>query len=456
MSPTTITQQTCARIPAEEGNFQLCYYSNSQDSKEHLALVMGEVAGQEEVLVRVHSECFTGDVLGSLRCDCGPQLHEAMRRVAEAGQGVLIYLRQEGRGIGLLSKLRAYNLQDQGYDTVDANLALGHQADEREYSMAALILADLGVRSIRLLTNNPAKIESLRALGVKVTDRVPMPPQVTSENAVYLTTKVRRMRHLLNLDRPASSAQAGDGLDPSDLILAGLKQEAAAHHARTGRPLVTLTYAQSLDGSIAAQPGRPLALSGPESLAMTHRLRTLHDAILVGIGTVLADNPRLTVRLADGPTPQPVILDSHLRTPPDAALFNNPTAPWIFTADPVDADRTVADRTVADRRRRLEENGARVFVLPSGGDEGVDLGAALKRLGDLGIHSLMVEGGAQIIRTVLAHGLADHAVITVAPVFIGGLNAYGAQTDQNIPQIAYPSVVQLGRDTVIWGKLMHG
>ncbi len=194
-----VQQLACARIPTDYGEFRLCLYENNKDDKEHLALVMGEVAGQENVLVRVHSECFTGDVLGSRRCDCGDQLHGAMRIIGEAGQGAIIYLRQEGRGIGLLDKLRAYNLQDEGYDTVDANIMLGHQADEREYDIAAAILQDLGVRSIRLLTNNPHKVESLQALGFVVTERVGIQAPVLPENAFYLATKARRMRHQLDV-----------------------------------------------------------------------------------------------------------------------------------------------------------------------------------------------------------------------------------------------------------------
>jgi GTP cyclohydrolase II len=195
----TVTRMACARVPTDEGEFQLCLYQTNRDDKEHLALVMGEVAGPAGVLVRVHSECFTGDVLRSRRCDCGAQLHRAMLRIAEAGAGMVIYLRQEGRGIGLLNKLRAYNLQDAGYDTVDANLILGHQADERDYTVAARILQDWGVRSISLMTNNPAKIESLRQLGVQVTERVPLQGEVYPDNASYLRTKAERMRHWLML-----------------------------------------------------------------------------------------------------------------------------------------------------------------------------------------------------------------------------------------------------------------
>ncbi len=198
-TPLTVTRMVSARIPTDEGEFELALYLSNHDDKEHLALSYGDARDADDLLVRVHSECFTGDVLGSRRCDCGEQLHRAMRLIADAGRGLILYLRQEGRGIGLLNKLHAYNLQDQGYDTVEANLALGHQADERDYAIAALILEDLGVRSIRLLTNNPHKMESLQQLGVQLTDRVPLPADVNPDNAYYLRTKVERMRHLLTL-----------------------------------------------------------------------------------------------------------------------------------------------------------------------------------------------------------------------------------------------------------------
>jgi 3,4-dihydroxy 2-butanone 4-phosphate synthase/GTP cyclohydrolase II len=194
-----IERMTCSSIPTLWGEFELCLYRNNQDNKEHLTLVMGQVKNQEQVLTRLHSECFTGDVLGSLRCDCGEQLARSLQLIGEAGQGVIVYLRQEGRGIGLLNKLRAYNLQDEGYDTVEANLLLGHDADERDYTPAALILRDLGVRSVRLLTNNPAKVNALRALHIPVVERVPLLPTVHRFNQNYLDTKVRRLHHLLDL-----------------------------------------------------------------------------------------------------------------------------------------------------------------------------------------------------------------------------------------------------------------
>jgi 3,4-dihydroxy 2-butanone 4-phosphate synthase/GTP cyclohydrolase II len=199
MCKLSVERQAGARIPTSWGEFKLHLYSNSRDSEEHLALTMGEIQNKADVLVRVHSECFTGDVLGSQRCDCGQQLDSSLEMIAREGQGVLIYLRQEGRGIGLLDKLHSYNLQDDGYDTVDANLVLGHQADERDYVMAACILEDLNVRSLRLLTNNPSKIQELREMGIKITDRIPLNVTITSENAQYLHTKAHRMNHQINL-----------------------------------------------------------------------------------------------------------------------------------------------------------------------------------------------------------------------------------------------------------------
>lgn len=184
-------------LPTEHGDFILHYYSNTLDDKEHLALVKGDVAGKENVPVRIHSECFTGDVLGSRRCDCGEQLAMAMQYINDAGFGVVIYLRQEGRGIGLLKKLQAYNLQDQGMDTVDANIHLGYLADEREYDVAALILESLAVKSVELMTNNPQKIAALTTLGINVVGRIPIEMVAHDDNVDYLKTKAKKMAHFL-------------------------------------------------------------------------------------------------------------------------------------------------------------------------------------------------------------------------------------------------------------------
>ena len=184
-------------LPTEHGEFILHYYSNSIDNKEHISLVKGDVSHKEQVPVRIHSECFTGDVLGSRRCDCGEQLAMAMQLINDAGFGVLIYLRQEGRGIGLLKKLQAYNLQDQGMDTVDANIHLGYLADEREYSIAASILESLQIKSIQLLTNNPKKIDDLKKLGINVQGRIPVEVIAHHDNVDYLKTKAKKMAHML-------------------------------------------------------------------------------------------------------------------------------------------------------------------------------------------------------------------------------------------------------------------
>jgi len=482
MGELIITRMAQARIPTAEGTFQLSLYLNGQHTGEHLAFVLGNVVNQPEVLVRIHSECFTGDVLGSLRCDCGAQLEQAIQLIGQEGAGVIIYLRQEGRGIGLVDKLRAYNLQDQGYDTVDANLLLGHGEDDRDYATAALILQDLGVPSVRLLTNNPLKIASLQACGIPVAARVPLPPRVTTENATYLLTKVLRMNHLLNLDafadvlpggsngvkpepvhslatptrarghsastgatvRPRPVETAGwTPLDP-DEGMAALVHKAAEHHRRTGRPFVTLSYAQSVDGSIAARPGQSLALSGALSMTLTHQLRAAHDAILVGIGTVLADNPRLTVRLVEGKNPQPIVADSRLRLPLSANLLRqHPLSPWIATGEPADASR----------QHVLEAAGARVLRLPMNARGHVNLTALLERLGALGIRSVMVEGGARIITSFLAERLVDHIVLTVAPRLVGGIRAVRRLTHADpvhLPRLRNLRYQWLEEDLVLW------
>ena len=186
-----------ADLPSKYGSYRLIVYETDVDDYQHIALVKGDVAGRDGVLVRVHSECFTGDVLGSLRCDCGSQLHQAMRMIEEEGAGVLVYMRQEGRGIGLVNKIKAYTLQDQGMDTVEANLHLGFDPDPREYGIGAQILSDLGVTSMRLMTNNPIKRAGMEGHGLQVTDRVPIqiPPNPTNQK--YLDTKKEKMGHLL-------------------------------------------------------------------------------------------------------------------------------------------------------------------------------------------------------------------------------------------------------------------
>lgn len=204
----TVRREAEVRLPTTFGEFTAYGYRSTADGVEHVALVHGDIGPGEDVLVRVHSECLTGDVFHSQRCDCGPQLDESMRRIAEEGRGVVVYLRgHEGRGIGLLSKLRAYELQERGSDTLDANLELGLPADARDYGAGAQILEDLGVRSLRLLTNNPDKVDALTRHGLKVSAREPMPVTAGEHNLRYLRTKRDRMGHDLPwLDTPDMSA----------------------------------------------------------------------------------------------------------------------------------------------------------------------------------------------------------------------------------------------------------
>jgi 3,4-dihydroxy 2-butanone 4-phosphate synthase/GTP cyclohydrolase II len=186
-----------ARMPTEHGEFHIIGYQNDVDQAEHVALVLGDVVGQDNVLVRVHSKCLTGDVFGSLRCDCGPQLHAAMERIGREGRGVIVYLDQEGRGIGLLNKLRAYVIQDAGADTVVANQKLGFAPDLRNYGIGAQILRDLGLSTIRIMTNNPRKVVGLDAYGLTIVERVPLETHGNKENQGYLETKRDKLGHLL-------------------------------------------------------------------------------------------------------------------------------------------------------------------------------------------------------------------------------------------------------------------
>lgn len=195
-----VERVTVTNLPTKYGEFKAYGYINALNGEHHIALVKGDIGDGKDVLCRVHSECLTGDTFGSLRCDCGQQLAAAMTQINEEGRGILLYMRQEGRGIGLINKLRAYELQEQGMDTLEANLALGFKGDEREYYIGAQILQDLGCKTLRLLTNNPDKVYQLEEFGMEISDRVPIQMEATKQDIYYLKTKQNRMGHLLNYE----------------------------------------------------------------------------------------------------------------------------------------------------------------------------------------------------------------------------------------------------------------
>lgn len=205
--PARVELRSAATLPTTAGNFDIHVFAVDGSDKEHAALVHGDVFGAEGVTTRLHSECLTGDVFGSLRCDCGPQLERSMQEVASAPRGIILYLRQEGRGIGLANKIRAYKLQEEGLDTVEANRALGFADDERDYGIAAAMLRLLGVRSVDLMTNNPDKVAQLERYGVRVASRVSHVVEVTSHARAYLETKARKCGHHIDVDRLAVAAE---------------------------------------------------------------------------------------------------------------------------------------------------------------------------------------------------------------------------------------------------------
>jgi 3,4-dihydroxy 2-butanone 4-phosphate synthase/GTP cyclohydrolase II len=377
----------------------------------YLALVAGTVEGGRDVLTRLHSECLTGDALGSLRCDCGIQLRLALRAIAAEQRGVLVYATgHEGRGIGLLNKLRCYVEQDLGADTVDANLRLGLPVDARDYREVASVLSALGVRSVRLLTNNPGKVEGLRSAGIAVTDTVPLATSPHARNVDYLHTKERRLGHV----RPAGSMLTdANGSDlASALDTSGVLGEV---RPRADRPYVVLKFAQTLDGRIATSTGDAKWISAEAERTVSHALRACCDCVLVGIGTVIQDDPQLTVRMVAGASPMRVILDSTARIPATAKVLGTEAATTVITTD----------RACEERQMGLRRVGARVEVV-EGGADGVDLPAALSRLRHSGIRSMLVEGGAKVITSMLAAGVVDRMIVAVSPLIIGtGTEAVG-------------------------------
>ena len=408
----------------------------------YLALVFGAVDGQQGVLTRVHSECLTGDALGSLRCDCGVQLRESLRTIAAIGQGVLIYATgHEGRGIGLMNKLRAYVEQQNGADTVDANHLLGLPADARDYGDAADVVRALGIRSIHLLTNNPAKARGLREHGIVIDDVIPLRTVAHRRNADYLATKSARMGHLSPCDvfDSVQNDSEQSGVDPTTLI-GGVR-------AKEHRPAVVVKLAQSLDGRIATRTGDSQWISSEPERAMSHALRAACDAVVVGAGTVVRDDPRLTVRAVAGSSPTRVVLDSRLRAPVSSQLYNDDGSTLVLTTEASDAEA----------RTRLQQAGVAVEVLPLA--EGrVDLEAALGHLRAIGMEVVLVEGGAALVTALLGAGVVDRLIVSIAPILIGtGLDAVG---DLGVDMVGHGLtlqnrvVMQVGDDVVLAGDIV--
>jgi GTP cyclohydrolase II len=395
-----------APIPTPYGEFSARAFE-SASGHVHLALVFGEIGDGESLLTRVHSECLTGDALGSLRCDCGVQLRSALRIVASEGRGIVLYVNgHEGRGIGLVNKLRAYVEQDAGADTIDANLRLGLQADVRDYGDAAAILRSLGVRSVRLLTNNPAKAGGLLWHGVPVESVQSLGSAANRHNRGYLETKQARLGHLRSIgprlaELPVAPVDVGD-------LLGSLRPSA-------DRPGVVVKYAQTLDGRIATRTGDATWISGERERQVSHAMRAGCDAVLVGARTVLRDDPQLTVRMVPGASPLRVVLDSTLRTPLTAKVLSDDAATVILCRP--DADPA--------RRRALASTGATVRdVAP--GPEGLRMDDVLRLLRSLGISSLLVEGGGRVITSMLRAAAVDRIVVSLSPTIIGsGIEAVG-------------------------------
>jgi GTP cyclohydrolase II len=429
-------------LPTWAGEFELCAFQGPS-GQVYLVFTCGEIGDGRGVLVRLHSGCLTGDALGSLRCDCGPQLRLAMRRIAAEGRGVLLYAAgHEGRGVGLVAKLQAYMLQDQGHDTVEANRRLGLPVDGRDYREAAQVLLAAGVQSARLLSNNPDKASALDQEGVLVEALVPLQTVPHLRNHHYVETKRRRLGHLT----PGGEPLAGNGgpddqqraLDASALV--------GRVHPRTDRPYVVLKYAQTLDGRIATRDGDSKWISGALERRVSHAMRAACDAVAVGAGTVLADDPQLTVRMVPGASPIRVILDSTLRVPMDAQVFGVNAATIVLTSQ----------RSDPERRAALRAAGLKVEVVGQA-PEGIDLADGLARLLALGVRCVLVEGGARIITSLLQGRLVDRVVVAVAPLFLGkGTEAVGDLGTSLVTdglRLQNSTVHQAGPDLLIAGDL---
>jgi GTP cyclohydrolase II len=416
------------------GEFELRAFE-LESGDVYLALVRGDIGDGRSVLTRIHSECLTGDALGSLRCDCGTQLREAAREIAAEGRGVLVYATDhEGRGIGLANKLRAYMLQESGADTIDANCRLGFPPDARNYDAAARCLGLLGVRSVRLLTNNPSKVEALTRAGIDVERSVPLQTSPHVRNIEYLDAKEARLGHVAPAGVPLDGNQIGEATNVTPLL--------GRPAASAWRPYVVLKYAQTVDGRIATRRGDAKWISSEAERRISHGLRAACDAVLVGVDTAIIDDPQLTVRMVPGSSPLRVVLDSTLRLPSTARLLDNRAGTVVITTE----------SSSEKRRAALRERAVGVHVVDAG-PRGVDLASALQTLLALGVGSLLVEGGARVITSFFAEKLVDRLVLGIAPTIMGaGIDSVGdlgvASVAESV-RLTNRSVHQAGDDLLV-------
>ena len=425
-------------LPTTSGEWRVRAFECSE--RVHLCLCRGSIGDGEDVLVRMHSECVTGDALGSVRCDCAPQLRHGMRSIAAEGRGVLVYSTgHEGRGIGIANKLRAYMLQDEGFDTAEANEHLGFGVDERAFGEVAECLRALGVRSVRLMSNNRDKARALESGGIVVRSMVGLPTAAHARNVRYLSTKRDVMGHVAPIGEPLR-----DGIGPPPDIGSLLGDV----RPMKARPYVVVKYAQTLDGRIATSTGDARWISGEQERRTSHALRASCDAVLVGVGTALVDDPQLTVRMVPGASPIRVVLDSHLAIGNEARVLADDAATIIVTTRESSRERRV------DLRRR----GVSVTVVRPG-PNGVDLEAAMKALFRDGIRSVLVEGGARVITSFLSSGLADRLVVGISPRVLG--TGTEAVRDLGIREVAgsirleHRAVHAVGDDLLVAGDLVR-
>jgi GTP cyclohydrolase II len=398
---TEVREAARIQLPTVFGEFDTRAFECAS-GHVYLAMIKGVVGDGQPVLTRVHSECLTGDALGSLRCDCGSQLDLGLRALAAEGRGILVYATgHEGRGIGLIDKLRAYMEQDRGADTVDANLRLGLPADGRRYDDAAAVLKAVGVRSVRLATNNPRKVAGLKAAGITIEEVVPTPAIPHLRNQRYLRTKRDRLGHASVIAEQVPGGRVTQPVDVSSLL--------GSSAPGADRPFVVLRYAQTLDGQVQGGPTGPDPASAEAQAPIWHALRAACDAVLVGVGTVLADDPLLTVRAVPGRSPARVVVDSSLRTPVSAAVLNPDAPTYLMTnchAGNQDKERLLATRYIAIRH------------VPEG-PGGLDIAAVLRQLYTEGIRSVVAEGGPRVLASLLEANLADRVVVAISPQIHG-------------------------------------